>query len=668
VPDVYFRLGERISHFLIDEFQDTSPVQWKNLFPLIENALSQGGSFFAVGDTKQSIYGFRNADFRIMKSLECSNPFPSARFVTGELDLNYRSRPAILDFTERIFKVNLKSYSDLHTAGEMSGLTSFHQKALSEREGQGIVESALIEKRPGTAAEREWVYSRIERLRSKGFRYREMALLTQTNEQSVQAAAWLSETGIPFISYSSLDIRRRKSIRELLALIRFLINPMDHFALSAFLLGDIFSAFLREGAPDNPPERIRKFLLDERDRFPLYKRFQEEFGNLWETCFESLFKVAGFLPLYDLTSEIYAVFSVFSRFPEEEAALIKFLEVIRKFEWRGSGQSGEFLIQAEEDEAGSEEWNLSVPRDLESVHVMTVHKAKGLEFPAVILLLYETKNRGFDYIVEEAGKGIRLLRINRNESRCDPGLHELYEAEKIREWVNRLNALYVGLTRPAKELHVLGVANRKEAFPFNIIPEVTPAERDFVRPVPESRENFGSISARPVQHRSRRLAIPFQKVDEHSLSERKRGEFLHAVIGQIEYLNGNGESQLQESVDRLIRAGEPPRGTDRLVKLLARFLNRPDVSGYFAPRPGRRIYREMELLDSKGQLYRPDRVIVDAESVTVIDFKSGKGGKKAGPAGEQVRNYLTLVRDIFPGKPARGLVASIDLNHVEEVT
>ena len=92
VPDVYFRIGETIYHFLIDEFQDTSPIQWQNLYPLIENSLSQGGSLFVVGDTKQAIYGFRNADYAIMKGVEQVNPFPSAEHAVKELEINYRSR------------------------------------------------------------------------------------------------------------------------------------------------------------------------------------------------------------------------------------------------------------------------------------------------------------------------------------------------------------------------------------------------------------------------------------------------------------------------------------------------------------------------------------------------------------------------------------------------
>ena len=91
VPDIYFRMGETIYHFLIDEFQDTSLIQWHNLFPLFENSLSQGGSLFVVGDTKQAIYGFRNADYTIMKEYERTNPFPSAAHYVKELTTSRRS-------------------------------------------------------------------------------------------------------------------------------------------------------------------------------------------------------------------------------------------------------------------------------------------------------------------------------------------------------------------------------------------------------------------------------------------------------------------------------------------------------------------------------------------------------------------------------------------------
>src|SRR4030065_2790443 len=104
VPDIYLRIGEAVLHFLIDEFQDTSPIQWRNLFPLIENSLSQKGSAFVVGDTKQAIYGFRNADYTIMKTFETQNPFPSAQYAVQELKVNYRSLQRIIEFNNRVFK------------------------------------------------------------------------------------------------------------------------------------------------------------------------------------------------------------------------------------------------------------------------------------------------------------------------------------------------------------------------------------------------------------------------------------------------------------------------------------------------------------------------------------------------------------------------------------
>jgi ATP-dependent helicase/nuclease subunit A len=97
VPDVYFRIGERIWHYLVDEFQDTSPLQWRTLFPLVENSLAMDGSLFVVGDTKQAIYGFRQADYTIMRALEAESPFPSAPRDVRELSTNWRSRPRVIE-------------------------------------------------------------------------------------------------------------------------------------------------------------------------------------------------------------------------------------------------------------------------------------------------------------------------------------------------------------------------------------------------------------------------------------------------------------------------------------------------------------------------------------------------------------------------------------------
>ncbi|MDI6784906.1 MAG: UvrD-helicase domain-containing protein, partial [bacterium] len=152
VPDIYFRLGDTIYHYLIDEFQDTSPIQWHNLVPLIDNSLSQGGSLFIVGDTKQAIYGFRNAEYKIMKRLETGEetPFPSIsqerKLEPIELPINYRSYQRLVEFPKNVFQKKLPELNkeEYTNAANKSGLTDYKQEVKKGYENKGYVEVNLF--------------------------------------------------------------------------------------------------------------------------------------------------------------------------------------------------------------------------------------------------------------------------------------------------------------------------------------------------------------------------------------------------------------------------------------------------------------------------------------------------------------------------------------------
>jgi ATP-dependent exoDNAse (exonuclease V) beta subunit len=418
VPDIYFRLGDKIFHFLIDEFQDTSPVQWRNLAPLIENSLSQGGSVFVVGDTKQAIYGFRNADYTIMKTFETENPFPSARHAVQELTVNYRSLQKILEFNEKVFKGTVADKEDYRHAGGQSGLTDYTQKPEAGLKEYGYAEVLILEKYDEEPPERLKIQDLVFELRKRGYRNKDIAILTQKNEDAVRVTAWLNEKEIPFISFSSLDIRRRRITGEIVSLLYFLDSPTDDHALATFILGDIFSRTLARHTPAIDRRGMREFIFAHRDDSPLYKCFQNEFGPLWEKCFSGLFKAAGYLPLYDLVSEIFSAFRVFEILADEEATLVKILEVVKDFEGEGYNSLRDFLEFADDGRTGDTAWNISVPKGIDAVQVMTTHKAKGLGFPVVITLLYEERSKGFDYIAQEDGDGVRLLKITRDTAGC----------------------------------------------------------------------------------------------------------------------------------------------------------------------------------------------------------------------------------------------------------
>ncbi|MFA4926739.1 MAG: UvrD-helicase domain-containing protein, partial [Candidatus Aminicenantales bacterium] len=160
VPDTYLCLGGQIYHFLIDEFQDTSPIQWENLVPLIDNALSQGGSLFIVGDTKQAIYGFREADYQIMVDLKNrKKKFNSVEVCVKPLVTNRRSRQAILDFVSSIFPKGIKNLlvsqdnkkmadkiEPWKKAAESSGLDNFECQGVEDKtQGGGDLFPGYVE-------------------------------------------------------------------------------------------------------------------------------------------------------------------------------------------------------------------------------------------------------------------------------------------------------------------------------------------------------------------------------------------------------------------------------------------------------------------------------------------------------------------------------------------
>lgn len=662
VPDIYFRIGETIYHFLIDEFQDTSLIQWNNLFPLIENALSQNGSLFVVGDTKQAIYGFRNADYTIMREAEHSNPFPSARHYVKELTTSRRSLRRILDFNEKVFKEIVAGNDNYRDAGSRSGLTDYVQCA---RDGsrQGYCEVILHERDEETPPERRVIQDLVSQLRSRGFSYGDIAILTPRNEDVVKTTLWLNEKDIDFISYSNLDIRRRKITGEIVALLTFLDSPMDDLSFVTFMCGDIFGALLRKYHPEVTPGRLRDFLFTFREDSPLYKQFQREFPVLWEKYFADLFRASGYSPIYDLVTDAYTVLRVFETLTDEEAALVKILEAVKELEGAGYNSVRDFLDLAGDSDSSEPGWNMDVPKALDAVRVMTIHKAKGLEFPVVIVLLYESRNRGLDYIVEEEGDGVRLLKINKKTMASDPAFERLYEEETTKEKVNRLNSLYVGFTRAREELYVIGLKGRTETFPLDLLPA-----SDFAATAKPERCGIPatkSFNLFNISHHPEKIKTEGRTDEMIGIREKERGEFIHKVFCHIEYLHGDTERVLEDVIRRVGVETGLESAAAGVKDLLLRLFGRKEIAAYFEARPGREVRREQEFSDEEGHLFRMDRVVIDTDRVTILDFKTGADGRAEEKYKAQLRKYLKIAKDIYPGRRLEGKIIYVDLGEIK---
>ncbi|MGA9405932.1 MAG: UvrD-helicase domain-containing protein, partial [Bacteroidota bacterium] len=413
VPEIYFKIGETIYHYLIDEFQDTSQIQWRNLFPLIEESLSKGGSLFVVGDTKQSIYGFRDADWRIMKQLTEVNPFPSAHHEVNSLDLNYRSLEKIVTFTKDVFHTIIPG-EGFRDEAAASGLSTYEQHVTPDHTGKGYVEVDVVQEDGVDPPEKLKLLSIVDDCHARGYRFNEIAILTPNNNNVIEVSGWLNEQRIPIISHSTLDVRRRKSAGEFIALLRFLDSPVDDLSFATFILGDVFNNVMAKRRGGAARNEIAQFIVNARirGRDPLYTAFRDRFQKVWNEYFEHLFNVVGYLPLYDLVSEAYKIFNVFYTSPDEEASLVKLLEVIRAFEQRGANTTKNFL-EYSEDDTNDDVWKIDVPKDIDALQVMTIHKAKGMEFPVVIVLLYDSIPRGKSFLLREDEDAVSILKVNK---------------------------------------------------------------------------------------------------------------------------------------------------------------------------------------------------------------------------------------------------------------
>jgi len=665
IPDVYFRIGETIYHYLIDEFQDTSPIQWANLFPLIENSLSQGGSLFAVGDTKQAIYGFRNADYGIMKELESRNPFFSALHEVKELEINYRSLEGVVDFSKAFFKKMTAHHDKYREPAGRSGLIDYEQRVKEDHRGSGYVEVILCEKGEDEPAEKERIQDLIKDLIQRGYPYSDIAILAYRNEDVVNITTWLNEVDIPFISYSSLDIRTRKLTAEIVALLTFLDSPPDDLSFAGFVMGEIFRKALERDEKVLELKTLHAFFFRNRKKVPLYKAFQEEFPELWAIYFEALFKSTGYLPLYDLVNEIYHVYRVFDHFEEEQATLVKILEVIKNFEGEGKNNPSDFLKYASGEETGESDWTIDVPAGIPAVKVMTIHKAKGLESPVAIVLIYEESFRGFKYIIDEEADGVHLLKINQQIMKASPFLQEKYEEKKLKDLLNKLNTLYVGFTRAEDELYIVGVGATRNQFPIDLLKEMDSQIGGKDVPCPRSPET--SQEKMELYHPPDTIRFPFAAIEELNFEERMRGEFIHRVLYFVDGVDENIEPELERIIKRVNDELMTDYSVETTKRDLLEFLNHGDINPYFQAMPGRVIKREQEFSDPRGNLFRMDRVVFEENRVSVIDYKTGTDREAVKEYISQLKNYIRILKEIYPDRNIEGVIAYVDLKEISRV-
>ena len=459
----FMKLGSKVRHFLIDEFQDTSRPQWEALLPLLEESLATGGSLFYVGDVKQAIYGWRGGDWRLFGEVAEGNfPSVSPQDIKSEtLTVNYRSQSSIVasnnglyslladeQFAQKIaalilgekaqgWATALLAQSICRNFEDVEQEVAPHLQR-SREGGKVEVASFVASGDELRQAVRERLVTQVQEMwkrREKG-----IAVLVRRNQDAEDIAAWLMVEGIPVVTENSLRLRSSDCIKGLIAFLRFLDYPLDDLAFWGAAANRLF-----HGLSGLSSEALEDFLAEGRWQPPLYKVFERRFPEVFEELIKPLLARVGFVTPYDLSREVVERFHLLERFAAEQVFIYRFFELIFQTEARGQRSLSHFLQFWEE--RGMEE-KIGLPEEISAVRVLTVHKAKGLEFPVVFIPFTNWRLERPRLAKLEDGSFVNLKRP------LPPHLEAKRTEMMINDALEALNLLYVATTRAEEELYL----------------------------------------------------------------------------------------------------------------------------------------------------------------------------------------------------------------------
>ena len=727
-PYLYLKLAEKYRFFHFDEFQDTSLRQFQALSPMVDERLSsdERAELFFVGDKKQAIYRWRGGRAELMEREELEANLPALRnreggegsLQTKTLGKNWRSGERIVEFNNSFWGLDRTGWAAfLNSPGSAAALEKNFQGVQQEtgreqQRGKGYV---FIETKTEVKGERNQageeedenggsdsrcgylggrVLEGIREARGRGYRYRDMAILVRKKDQGEGVMRVLNEAGIPVVSEESMMLSSTPLIRELVTLLRFLDHPLDDLSLLAFLSGNLFGR-LPGVTPETPRTPEELVPLREEDKGePLYKTFQRVCPELWREYLEPLFRSVGFLSPYDLFQDFCERFRLLEGHAEETPFLLSFGDLLQKYEEAGITSLGAFFERwkSQEEEEGKE-GRVVLPEGFDSIRLMTVHKAKGLEFPVVFLPLWPEKTRRGENLHFDEKEAL-CRSFSSDAAEISPTLGRVKRRETVLEYIDELNLLYVAFTRPRDVLWVTVLAKAppkkepEEDSPFSDYPTLLRRHpllgRAFLeenlfryalgewpeRPgEPEQRARSGEDETRGFSsknlstyrwHKDLLVYRPgrWQGREERVVTE--RGNRLHKVLEGVETFRG------REDLTRLLEKECWRLGLEREEKArLEEFLLREDVSRYFSP--GWEVFREREVVlkrkDQESYL-RIDRLLCGEREFVVVDYKTGEHHPENV---QQVKEYLEALEPLLPGKPGRGVLLYLDRGEVVEV-
>lgn len=702
-PYLYERLGERYHHLLIDEFQDTSSLQWQNLIPLLSNSLSYENMNLVVGDTKQSIYRWRGGDPSLLNALpEVESPEYSSTFFHAEnlpqhfekksLEKNWRSHENIIQFNNALFTF-LRQYAKENGGEKMEQFYADVVQQSNHRTG-GNVEIYQSEDLQNE------IKQQIEIALAEGYRYGDVAILCRTNEKANEIAEQLLLEGIPVVSEEALLLKSSPYVRFIIHFFRFLAVPQEARARMEILL------FLRDHLSAKGQKLAGEELLKIKEVCDNAEVKMHDFINYLNEKFSINLLASELmrLTLFEKAEYLIALFRL-NDDPKQQIYLQSFLDLLLDEGHRLRHNLLDFIEFWTYKEKSLRVTPLAAQN---AVTILSIHKSKGLEFP-VVLFPYADWNlnyRGdYDFPTHTLeGKNFSdfthlPFAVFDNTTTSELVIPEMVKREKQAHHLENLNLLYVACTRAVAKLWI-GISQdslskstaknktRKLSYASDYILgfieaetgesaetlehwrpyENTPPPRP--APAPPSQEHITMRSARFRQQISFKRSKARARERHIDLANwypnRELGLLIHYTLELV-----HTKKDLHDALSAIQRENLASAEEAEIIgKKLEGVFALPALQEFFADHTPWEVLNEQEILlhtptAKNERIARPDRLLLrqDTKEAVVIDYKTGQQ-RKSHKA--QIESYKKLLLSMGFTQ-ARALLVYLEPLEVVEV-
>ncbi|TCD27472.1 DNA helicase UvrD [Pedobacter psychrodurus] len=675
---IWEKVGNRYRNFLFDEFQDTSTSQWGSFKSLLTNAMATPSQdmtdHLIVGDTKQSIYRWRNGDWNILHK-HAKLDVGAENVLEESLEENYRSAENIITFNNFLYKaipLTLQNELNENLATKPESISKWwkeqhYQQIITDIYGGSTQNFATNTLKGGTIKIKKFgkdhapnearftetvfrdialddIVEEINHLKNEQqYALKDIAILVRSNSEALLTVKKLMEHKLPVLSGDALLISNNSAIQLIINTLKVLIGLETQTALYKANCIALYHSLQEKEINAN-----HYLNLNHKPLSTLTEVLPVALCQNWQSWLQ--------LPLPELVEILIESYDL-----KNLTANLPYLLAFRDLT-ASAGKLGEkgiisFLTWWEEDGIKK---SLPSPEGADAIQIITIHKSKGLAFRAVFVPFcnWEIKgkpNSTFWVSSEETVyKELKGIPLKYNEALADSAIAKAYYEELLYNNMDALNMLYVATTRSKDYLYIATMAKKElklsnmgdvinftfdEQFDENGVYEIV----DYVTVESKSEDsNFINLKSYPTTTRLSELYIPSEdKHLKHLVNIEKsgrKGSLLHDILA-----SASTEKEVNDYSTNLVLQGIiKEEEKQKLIDSALEVLNNPELQVILGKVSESIV--EKNIIDSHGKLHRPDRVLINADEVIILDYKFTL--EESDKHIEQVNNYRILLSEM----------------------